>query len=160
MKQQIYIISGPIQTGKTTALHQWISRRKNAGGILSPLQNEKRIFKIIHEDRWLPMETEDRDDAIAVGRFLFSAASFQTVREILIAPWPSGIDYWVVDEVGKLEIDRNEGFEPALSFLLQEFSAGRRSGHMVWVVRDSLLQAAIRKYGLEDAQIINSPIQL
>jgi tRNA-binding EMAP/Myf-like protein len=46
----------------------------------------------------------------------------------------------VVDEVGKLEIEREEGLEPVISELVSYYKSEKAVGKLLLVIRDYLLK--------------------
>ena len=65
--KQIYILTAPIQTGKTTSLVNWSATRKNVHGILTPVVEGKRIFMNAATNEQFPMEaTEGEINTLSV----------------------------------------------------------------------------------------------
>ena len=60
----------------------------------------------------------------------------------------------LIDEVGKLETEQGEGLEPAV---LQTIATYRqqKDNRLLLVIRDTLLEQALRKYDLYGCNIIN-----
>ncbi len=139
----VHIYSGPIQSGKTTRISNWLKNRPEADGILAPIRHGKRhLQRIINGESRCLQPPQNPADSLAIGRFLFSRATFKWGREQLynikpLTPWV------IIDEIGKLEL-QGEGLEPAVSFLLDSNPAR----NIILVVRDSLLEQAIGHYKL------------
>jgi len=68
----IYLLTGPIRSGKTTALMQWASSLKDVSGILTPDLNGKRQFLNLANSEYFHMEAIDGEAEITIGRFAFS----------------------------------------------------------------------------------------
>ncbi len=60
----------------------------------------------------------------------------------------SNVDYLVIDEVGKLEMI-DQGYEPMVSIAVDKFKK-ENSFDLILVVRESLVDDVIKKYGLAD----------
>jgi len=150
-RQQVYILTAPIQSGKTTALLNWSENRKDVYGILTPIADGKRMFMNAQNRQLFSMEAEDNDEEVAfiVGKFVFSKNSFdkaiQTIRD--------GINkegWLVIDEIGPLEL-KGEGFHDVLKEVLQQ-----RQDNILLVVRekDETLEKVKTYFGIENAIII------
>ncbi len=126
----IFILTAPVQSGKTTSLVQWSANRNDVHGILTPVINGKRVFMDAQSREQFHMEaTEDDEDILAVGRFVFSKDNFgKAVQIIRDAIHEEG--WLVIDEVGPLEL-RGEGFSEVLNEVLTI-----RQERILLVVRD------------------------
>ncbi len=152
----IVIFSRPVQTGKTTELFKFIKGLNDVGGFLTPDVAGARMLYDIHNKVYHPFQTtaSAAGETVAVGRFLFLASAFAIAQKILAA---SCTHTWtIVDEAGKLEIEQDAGFEPALTRLIQTFKMQKCPGKLLLVVRENLLSKAIVKYQLQDAQIVHA----
>lgn len=153
---ELYILSSPVQSGKTTLLQKWIATQSNIGGILTPDVNGKRKLLDITTQQIFDLQLNEGEPGISIGKFVFDSAVMQHARNTLQDAMQQHFDWLVVDEVGKLEMDRKEGLEPILSNLVHHFKTQPTSTKLLLVIRDYLLQDAIRYYGLEDAQLLPS----
>lgn len=145
MMQQV-ILTGAIQSGKTTALQEWL-KDKNARGILSPVVNDVRKLYAIQEKIDIPFQAPVcLPHTISVGRFHFYTKAFDRANEILLKE--AIADWCVIDEVGPLEL-RGQGFFPALEKLLKN-----PSGNLLLVVRSSLLEEVQEKFSMHPARVI------
>ncbi len=139
-EQQLIILSGAIQTGKTTALTNWVKNRTDTAGILTPVESGKRYFLELPGNNKYAMEAADDEVLLlAVGRFLFSAAHFERAIDYLQhslqqPQWK----YIIIDEVGPLELKQQKGFWPVLQSLLKK----EINAIPIIVVRDKLLAEA------------------
>ncbi|MBL0155204.1 MAG: hypothetical protein IPP93_17690 [Chitinophagaceae bacterium] len=131
----IYILSGPVHTGKTTALMQWASGRIDVHGILTPVgEDGKRFFYDLQSKvRW-PMEAEvGETEILSIGKFVFSAKAFQRAIELLRSA--INTDGWlVIDEIGPMEL-KGEGFAEVFGEIL-----GERKGKLVVVMREGIIK--------------------
>jgi nucleoside-triphosphatase THEP1 len=147
----ICILHGPIRSGKTTALQKWLVNKPETGGIITPDVQEQRVLTLLPEKITLPfqLDAQGLDTTVSVGRFHFSTATFEIARLQLETAAKSESKWVVVDEIGKLEL-KDQGFEPALSYLIAELKL-QPHRKLLLVVRDELLQEVTTKYALHDA---------
>ena len=170
----IVILTGPIRSGKTTALCSWISDRRAAGtlvgGVLAPVVNGHRYLRSIAtgEERLLDVPSPDvgaRDLAdggrasdpagiVAIGPHRFYADVFAWARERVLADREaverSASGGWIViDEVGPLELGGG-GLEPAVTEAVR-VCVERGALRLVLVVRDRLLRRVVEHYRLPEA---------
>jgi len=127
---EVYILTAPIQTGKTTSLLQWSEKRDDVHGILTPVVEGKRMFMNAHNRQLFLMEAKEREtEILTVGRFVFSKANFdkaiQIIRDNIDKP-----GWLVIDEIGPMEL-RGEGFSDVLKEVL-----AKRKHNILLVVRD------------------------
>jgi nucleoside-triphosphatase THEP1 len=135
------ILSGPIQTGKTTTLINWCNSIENIYGIVTPVIDNKRMFMNVHGKEMFAMEAADNDEVFAVGRFTFSRKSFE--KAIHYIKEAIDKDGWlVIDEIGPLEL-RGEGFDT----ILREVIAKRQQPTLI-VVRETAVEKVKETYGI------------
>ena len=152
MRNNIYIFSRPIQSGKTTLLAKWVSNCPDAAGILTPDIDGKRCLLDIATTTMHPLEVPaTHPNHISVGRFRFNNEVFQTAQSILRQSVPLQPSWLIIDEIGKLEIERNTGLEPAVSEIISAYQAGVVNGNLLLVVRDYLLSRAITHYQIQNS---------
>ena len=153
MKQNIFILSAPVQSGKTTALATWTQQYSGkVNGFLTPDVHGLRVVQNLCNGEIFPFEriTPEPGD-IQIGRFTFAKSGFDTMRRILNENCTLSATPFIMDEIGKLEL-KNEGLEPALSRFLHFH---KESGTpILLVVRDYLLTEVIQKYHLQNPVII------
>ena len=151
----IIIFSRPVQSGKTTALFQHIKNMNNVGGFLTPDVDGKRMFFDITENRHHPFETNETDPLVTqqIGRFSFLQSTFETGKSIINNY--NNQSFFIIDEVGKLEVEMDRGFEPAIKNLIPNFISKNSKGILLLVIRDTLIEKAIEKYDLQNAKVIN-----
>ena len=92
--------------------------------------------------------------SLNVGRFYFDEHAFAKARAILLQAKVSRPDWLIIDEVGKLEILQERGFEPVVSDLVELYKSDPAQ-KLLLVIRDSLLEDAIQRYDLNNASIIH-----
>ncbi len=147
METKVYILTGNIQTGKTTALLNWCKQRNDVSGIATPVINGKRFFYNILTAEFFALEaTQNEINTLAIGRFVFSQAAFDTANAILLQAIES--QYIVVDEIGPLELQQN-GLYKSIEFLLKE-----NKNNLLLVVRKKLVESVIEFFKLQQVIIL------
>jgi nucleoside-triphosphatase THEP1 len=132
--QPVYILTGPIQTGKTTSLVSWSEKRNDVYGILTPVVNGQRVFMNAHLRQLFLMEAkEGEEEVLTVGRFTFSKNNFDKAIEI-IREGIGNTGWLVIDEIGPMEL-RNQGFATVLKEVL---AAANEKQKILLVVREGL----------------------
>lgn len=156
MIDNIYFFSQPVQSGKTTALMNFVHRQPACFGILAPDVDGFRKIFLIEPKSFLEFQSDEAThDSISIGRFHFLRNTFDICHN-LFKYIPPKTEWTLIDEVGILEIQQNSGLEPALSLLIEQFKRREMPGKLVLVVRDSLLEQCKIKYGLENVSILDS----
>ncbi len=142
MKREILILTGPIQSGKTTLLLIW-AKQQHIAGILTPLVEGHRHFLDIETGKFFPMiASEEETQVLEIGKYRFSATGFEKATILLKqACSKPGHSFLVIDEIGPLELNRQKGFYEILLFLLDNLEMNCR---IVLVVRDKCLPEASR----------------
>lgn len=151
--KQLYILTAPIQSGKTTSLVKWSENRKDVYGILTPDVDSKRMFMNAHTRQLFLMEAKEGEmETFSVGKFIFSKTNFDRAIQII----QDGIDkpgWLVIDEIGPLEL-KGEGF----SNVLKEVLAKRK--HTILLVirdKDDMVKKVKSYFNITDAvQILNT----
>lgn len=158
----IYILSAPIQSGKTTSLMNWVRTKANIKGILTPDIDGLRMVYNISDKTSFKLIGDGRlgEDTINIGRFSFSKDSFERARMILDDSYTAHPDWLVIDEIGKLEIEQKNGLEPSVSEIIRKYQNKTENGKLLLVIRDYLLSQSIEHYHLEGASIIQDINQL
>lgn len=152
----IYILTGPVRSGKTTQLQQWLAGGITAAGILTPDVKGTRMLYDIAAQKYHAFAVDESygGEKISVGRFLFSKNAFRQGKEILARPLTPQTEWMVIDEAGKLEIEQGEGWEPMVLRLVAAYKADLYKRNLLLVVRESLLEKALQKYELRDSALI------
>lgn len=146
----VFILSGPVHTGKTSSLLRWSQGRDEVYGILSPVAEGKRIFRNVHTGEQFTMEAMPGETGIlTIGRYVFSQKAFdraaQVVREAMHRP-----GWLVIDEIGPLELDQ-KGFYTVLKEVLEQPHTGQT---ILLVVREGLVERVKEVFGLSDVVIV------
>lgn len=148
---KVYILSEAIRTGKTTALQDWIKKRSNVAGFLTPDINGKRMFLDIETGKLLDMEKPDGD--LAVGKFNFDKKSFEYIETRVKNSWDlSHSEIIVIDEIGPLEIRKDSGFHQLVLHFLSTIN--EVSPDLLFVVRDNCLEEFVSKYNFKEVKIL------
>lgn len=145
-QSQVYILTAPVQTGKTTSLIHWSQSTDNVYGILTPVVNGKRVFMDVHTRDQFAMEAATgEEDVLVVGRFIFSNSTFNRASQVI----KSAIDkpgWLIIDEAGPLEL-KEQGFYAAIKEAVQT-----RNGKTIIVVRAGLVEAVKDKFNVPGAK--------
>jgi nucleoside-triphosphatase THEP1 len=157
--RQIFILTGPIQTGKTTSLIKWSAKRKDVFGILTPVVNArptesfgrgKRVFMNAHTREQFPMEAEeDETEILSIGKFVFSKTSFDKAQQIIREAMDKK-GWLLIDEIGPLEV-KGEGFYNAMKEILQYQPVEQK---VLLVVRETMIEKVKELFELTDAFVI------
>ncbi len=158
MQGKIFILTGDPGEGKTTALQQWIDKNNiRAHGVLMPVIDGERHFLNPYMDVNVSAEAspevKNPDNIHEVGPYKFSIKAFKVARSWLRIKPPLNADYFIVDEIGPLEL-RGEGLEPELSSVVKSAVSGELPHKLVLVIRESILSDAIKHYKLDGSQIV------
>jgi nucleoside-triphosphatase THEP1 len=155
MNRQINIVTGKIQSGKTTRLFEFITNHKDVDGILSPVVNGKRVLFHIASKTIKRFEVdESSEETISIGNYIFLQESFDWANEKLLQGYSSKPDYFVIDEVGKLEL-KGKGFYPSIKEILEIKDNSKTQ--LILVVRDYLLDEVLHYFGIcnNEYEILN-----
>lgn len=157
MKNNVILFSQSTQSGKTSTLLNWINGRNNIAGILTPDIDGVRKLYDIQENKYYDFETDANElmDVEVIGRFIFLKSAFKKAIEILKNAVHQKPEWLIVDEIGKLELE-NLGLEPELHLILKDFRVFSPNTKIIIIIRDSLLEKAIKNYGFKDAKVVNA----
>lgn len=149
-EKQVYILTGPIGSGKTTSLLEWSAKRDDVYGILTPIVNGKRVFMDIHTSEQFSMEAESGEtDILTIGKYIFSRAAFEKASAIIRDAINKG-GWLLIDEVGPLEL-RGEGFAGVLREVLEKALSHPDSyREVILVVRDGLMDKVRKEFGIRN----------
>jgi nucleoside-triphosphatase THEP1 len=148
MKNKINIVTGKIQSGKTTGLFKLLNTRYYVDGILSPIVNEKRVLYHIASKTIKRFEVDESNEkTISIGNYIFLQESFDWANEKLIKGFSNKPDFLVIDELGKLEL-KGKGFYPSIKEILE--IKENLTTQLILVIRDYLLDEVLHYYGICD----------
>lgn len=149
----IYILTGPIRSGKTTSVQNWIRQNGlQCGGFISPDDGGRRVLTNLQNGKKIEFEVDPKfhSDIIHVGPFAFNKQSFiraeQWTKEHFSNPQ---INLIVLDEIGKLEL-KDKGFHELLDWLLKK----NTEKNLLIIVRSTLLSEVRKKYALPEATVL------
>ena len=151
----IYILTGAIRTGKTTALVEWCKNRDDVDGVLCPDNAEgKRYFLEVKSKNEFELETElDTEAIIEIGNFKFLKSAFEKANAYLLAVASENeSQYLIIDELGKLEL-KGEGLHLSVERLIPNYETNENK-HLILVVRDYLLEAVLTHYSISEYEIL------
>ncbi len=165
----IFILTGPVHSGKTTFLKSVINELKDQGveidGLLSEtvLENQEVIgydlFDIEKEEAIPYIRKEGEKNWQKVGSFYFTPQGLLRATEIIFGSKENAL--LIVDEAGPLEL-RRRGLWPALKEVI--FQSSKKS---VLVVRTSILEeflcvlgkSEVKVFNVEDKEVFSRMIQ-
>lgn len=148
-EKKIYILTGNIQSGKTTTLMQWSAGRTDVFGILSPVVNGKRFFINIQTGEEFEMEAkQDEIGVLKIGKYRFKKKSFDKAIDILQQAIKEKRGWLIVDEIGPLEL-KKQGFCEILNEILNTES----SLQIILVARESLVKDVINFFRLNEYEV-------
>lgn len=145
MPKKALIVTGPINSGKTTRLTEWCKNRDNVYGILTPKINGKRVFVDVASGEQFEMEAlENEEKVLRIGKYIFSVAGFERAKEIVRNASVKKNAFLIIDEVGPLEL-KGEGFSVELKELLDSKDD---SLEVIIVIRESLVEEVVSYFGI------------
>lgn len=150
MNNKIHIVTGKIQSGKTTRLFEFIKDHKLVDGLLAPIVNDKRKLFHIYSKELKELEVSYADTStISVGKYRFLKETFVWGNTKLIESYNRVPEWLIIDEIGKLELI-GKGLDPAVH---QIINSTNNSTKIVLVIRDYLLDEVIKRYNLSSSQL-------
>jgi nucleoside-triphosphatase THEP1 len=155
----IYILTGDIRTGKTSALLDWVKNQTDKDGIVCPDGNDgMRYFLKIKSRQKLKLEvqpdsTMPSDNILEIGPFQFLKSAFDEANNYLLqANEIRDFKYLIIDEIGKLEL-KNKGLYNAAKVLIPAFVLNEYS-HLLLVIRKSLLDEVLMHYKITHYSVL------
>jgi len=156
----IYILTGDIRTGKTSALLDWAKDRKDVDGLLCPDgENGKRYFLKVKSQKEIELEVVpiaigiESQKTITIGPFHFLKSAFEKANEFLIAlSSKKESQYLIIDELGKLEL-KHKGLHPSAETLIPKYETNKNQD-LILVVRDYLVSDVLKQYSIYEYSIL------
>ncbi|HPE35047.1 MAG TPA: nucleoside-triphosphatase [Bacteroidales bacterium] len=154
----ILIITGEKHQGKTTFLDELIRLLRlkgfTTGGIIAPgqFENDQRVSFTIVDIKTgdsMPLCSVHFTEGEKIGPFTFSASAFTFGYKALEYNHLKGCDFVAIDEIGLLEL-QDKGWAKAIIPLLD-----KSDFEYLWVVRKSLVDVVIRKFGLREVKLVD-----
>ncbi|HVK97950.1 MAG TPA: nucleoside-triphosphatase [Flavisolibacter sp.] len=155
-EKKIYILTGPVGSGKTTYLQKFCRKKQNIYGVLSPVINAKRFFVDVANKEVFPMEVEDGElNTLTVGRYTFSSKAFEKACSIIkrALQYPAGV--LVIDEIGPLELNCQ-----GLYSIVRETIEENHSHAIISVVRETLIDDVVNFFGIKDYEVVRTNAEI
>lgn len=155
----IYILTGPINTGKTSWLIDDFKKRSNADGFACRkvrVNGEHIGYELVHLKtgetcqfiRKIAHIPEDWNEAFRLGvHYSFNKEGAAFAQKITDEALNSKIDFFYLDEVAHLEL-KGQGFADILKRIL----AARID--MLLVVREALVEKITKTFGIKEYEVI------
>jgi molybdopterin-guanine dinucleotide biosynthesis protein A len=152
---RIIVLSDTVRSGKTTALYNWLQSLQSKAGFICPDIGDSRKLLDLQTGIYYDLETnENHEDCVSIGKFHFSKRIINKASLAVLQALKTDVQFLVMDEIGKLEIESDEGFFPILKEVIACYE-NQRNGYLILVIRDSLLHKAINKFNLQNIPILN-----
>ena len=151
----IYILTGAIRTGKTTALLDWSKNRGDVDGLLCPDNEDgKRYFLKVKSKEEFEFEVEaETEEIIQIGSFKFLKSAFKKANDYLISiASEARSQYIIMDEIGKLEL-KNEGLHLSAEKLISKYMLNEKQ-HLILVVRDYLVEDILKYFTISEYSVL------
>lgn len=151
----IYIVSGKIESGKSSFLYNWIENKANIGGILclKDKYNVRYIYDIKSKGNFIIQTNKADETTISVGRFHFLRSAFKRANTIIkAAVMNQNSGYIIVDELGKLELI-NKGLHDSARLVIEKTKENEKL-HSILVIRTSLLESVLTHYNITNYQTL------
>jgi|GEM_PF-455846 len=157
--KNIIVLTGAIQTGKSTAVLDWAKDKVSIVGFLSlEIDGMRKLLSLENGDYHefqIPQKQTTED--VSVGKFIFSGNSFNWAKKCILSAIDNAYQYFLADELGKLEM-MDIGLQPALGKLIKHYQSihhvDTSNGKLILIIRDTLLDDAIEKFELKGCKII------
>ena len=154
-KNRIIVLSDTVRSGKTTALNKWLAPIQSKAGFICPDIGNSRKLLNLQTGTYHDFEVnEHEEDCVSIGKFHFSKSVIEKASLAILLALKTDVQFLVMDEIGKLEIESDEGFYPILSEVIATYQKPG-NGYLILVIRDSLIQKGIDKFNLQDAILLN-----
>ncbi|MCE1189880.1 MAG: nucleoside-triphosphatase [Ignavibacteria bacterium] len=143
----LYVISGGVNSGKTTALFRHFIPSLSADGVLQPEINGKRCLYLIGDKRLIELETEEESAApcLRTGNYIFHEDAFEAACNYLTSKIPLTVRYFLIDGIGFLEMS-DTGLHRAISKVIDSVAHSETGTKLIFTVRGGLLTDFSKKY--------------
>jgi nucleoside-triphosphatase THEP1 len=153
----IYILTGEINSGKTTAIANWATGRKDVFGVLTPKIYNNRVFENINTGEQFKMEAAENETAVfKIGRYTFCEKAFEKASLILQENLKRASGWLIVDEIGPLELQQ-KGFYQTITNIIANNNYDLKK---LLVVRMSLLEEMISFFKIKTCTIVKLPLKI
>lgn len=151
---KIFILTGKIQSGKTTRLADWAEKKDGVFGILSPVTLGRKHLTDLRtgESKQLQVNDSERGGSIInIGQYRFDKDVFKWGRDRMMDSITYNPEWFIVDEIGPLEF-RGEGLEPAFREILIR-SELLYDTKLIVVIREGLTEAVLDHYRIQQSSV-------
>ncbi len=148
---QVIILSDKVKSGKSTMLFNTIKKHSNIFGFITPRWDNKMVFYEIHKGNTLPYELENTSkNTIQIGQYFLNNDAFTRGVQLMLEYEQNPKGIFIIDEIGRLEVNQSRGYEPNFSNFLHHMCSIKSEWpiKIIVVVRDTLLETFIQKYGI------------
>ncbi|MCK4890306.1 MAG: hypothetical protein KAS97_10270 [Candidatus Aminicenantes bacterium] len=152
----VIIFTGPIGSGKTTQLEEWVKTQNNIAGILMPVLEGERHLYSIYSRKLVPVEIREEassDEIIKIGKFKFSKKVFDWGNKEILSGFEENNSI-IIDEIGPLEMD-GKGFALSLKKIL-----GNRKNLsetvLILVVREGMVEQITKHFNINEYSSVSS----
>ncbi|MBL7719142.1 MAG: ATP-binding protein [Flavipsychrobacter sp.] len=152
----IHILSEPVHSGKSTLLMNWTKRQPDIAGVLMPDVNGSRKLYDIATQTYYDFQVAEKQEAgtIDICKWNFDEKIFELGRKLLLNAAKQKPEWLILDEVGKLEMNRHTGFEPAVTELVKLYRQETGNAKLLLVIRDYMLEQSFTHYGLNQEMVL------
>lgn len=154
----IFIFTGPVHSGKTSALLKWCNRQENIAGVLMPDMDGSRKIINLHSKEVFAIECTDplhtSEPLTVIGRYYFYTAVFEKANHILVQALSLNPGWLVIDEAGKLEL-AGKGFHDPIVKAVAFYNNVNNPGNLLISVRDSLCKEVISFFKIRNCRVID-----
>ena len=102
----------------------------------------------------IQIEQKQEAGTIDICKWSFDESVFDMGRKILLNAAKQKPEWLILDEVGKLEMNRSTGFEPAVKELVELYKKETGSAKLLLVIRDYMLEQSFEHYGLNQEMVL------
>ena len=150
MQSNIHILTGKIQTGKTTRLFNFANSHKSIDGILAPIiENKRWLYHISTKTLKEHQVNQSGEETIEVGKYSFIKDSFEWANQKLIKGIELEPEWLIIDELGKLEL-RKEGLHNSAQYIIDHRT--KNSTKIILVIRDYILEQNLGFYNINKGE--------
>jgi nucleoside-triphosphatase len=150
---KIYILTGDIQTGKSDALMNWIDETKSVSGFITPSVKGVKMLYDIQDQKYDVYEmVEGNSNSISVGKYHLNGNAFKLAENIYQKAIQTNTNYFIMDEIGKLELNK-QGHSLLLKHVLSTWKSS-----LLLVVRTSLIDQVITCYKIDQYSLLTKDI--
>ena len=158
-EHSIFLVTGPVQSGKTTLLTKLVIELKKegwyVGGFLAPgsfisgIRSGFRLQSIATGEEHAMADTQERSGWFKYRRFWFNPEAFKAGQQWIRSDMQQAPSVMVIDEVGPMELE-GSGWYSELDYLK---SAGLPL--QFWSVRDGIVEQVRQRWEIPSGNQID-----